>query len=312
MRRKISALIIVFILVFCCLLTGYSSINLASKGSGEDYSFYAIQDFTSLSVYEYDESDANYWDYYMVEYDVNVPSIEYNWYTSKVNFNKTMVVNILTKVETENVKGIMAHSKGIYYLRESAFGTTLEVLFDTVYEVTAFKLSGALARLLVSLSEENFNYDFNKWICFDYSGGASCINDALRIINHFYDREILSFFDNHIDEIESKNSVYKWSDISIAADELHDWFKLLDTRSSTYCSYIGFEWEVTECDLTLDISKANKPQLKFSISAYYPHVHTTIECGGTLKYNNVDNTVLNIPQEVQDAWKSFDGYAREF
>ncbi len=311
MRRKISILMIFIILLCCGLLVGCTSANLISKGPSEDYKLYAIQDLTSLSTYVYREEDSNYWDFYSVEYDLNVPVIEYELKTIGIIKKGTWSTYTLTKVETEHVKGVMAHSDGIYYLRENAFGSTLEILFDTVYEVTAFKISGVIEELYALFSDED-DYEVNQWICFDYSGGSEYIVDALRIINHFYDKEILNFFEAHADEIEGKNNIYQCSDIGIAAEDLHDWFKIMSTTNTIWKKYSGFCWEVTDCDLTLDLSKANKPRLKFSMEAYYEGVDTTIECGGTLQYNNINNTVLEVPAEVQEAWKSYEGYARKF
>lgn len=305
------ALSLLMLVTALALFAGCSNHGLAKKGDGEDYKFSTISDLTSLGDYEYDGDQASFWDYYSVEYDLKVPAVEAHY---SVLTSRLARVTSLDKVQAARVKGFMAHSAGIYYVRESALGVTVELLYDTVYNTIAYKVSGLLAKLGAAVAEDETQ--FEQWVCFNGNEVDSfVVEEALITLNHFYDKKLFDALDGEENIFDNRKNVYTCDNVQAIADMMDFWFDIsdsliLDARRASYnVSAVdpgdAGVYTIDSGSVKIDLSKGTSPKVELSLTATYPAVGTTIECGGTLKYSNVDNTALEIPQEVAAEWSNY-------
>ena len=302
------------LLLLCFVMfAGCAPASCAKPGNGAAYEFSDAREFSTKAKYRYSKSEPSYWDYYSVEYDITTFEISYENEVSRYNYVST-VIDTLIDVKPIKTKGLMAHSKGIYYIRETNFGVTSECFFDTVYDVCAFRLSGnVLAQLESWLFEEDVEYT-DTWICLDniYS---EYIDEYLDLVNHFFDKEIIQMLNSYPQAFSSVDGKYVSQDFNVLKTQLHDWFLIDnfdDNNTSSYHRYVGFNWEITTGNVEVDLASKTNPAITFNLTAYYPYIDKSLRCGGKIKYNNVNNIELDIPEEVISTWQSYDGYYREF
>lgn len=312
MKTKKSMIAIVLLTILCFfVLTSCSPASCVKVGNGTAYAFSDPRDFAQKAEYRYSDIDSSYWDYYSVEYDITSFTLYYDWMSDRYSYYQTYK---LTDVGEDSCKGLMAHSEGIYYIRQTYSGITEECLFDTVYNTCAYKISGNIFAYFGEwLAETDVGFT-DTWLCFDSLENEE-VSDFLKICNHFYDKEIIAMFNNYPEAFSNEGGVYKAQDFSVMQTELYDWFCLdgiKDSNSNSYKRITGFNWEITSADAVIDLSKSQNPIVKFKLSAYFPSINKSLHCGGTLKYNNVNNTKLDIPEEVITAWQSYDNYERVF
>lgn len=316
MRKIYCSLLAMLMLIGCFFLCGCGPVSCVGVGTGVDYSFSEGQDFSSLSDYRYSETKTSFWDHYYVEYDITAFELSYekSWFNPNNKYPQLSTTHTtLTDVAAVGTKGKMAHSKGIYYISESSWGITVELLVDTVYNAFACKISGNVISELL-FDEVQFT---DQWLCFDNSSyiiSDDILSGYLIILNHFYDEEILSLFNSHMDSFECVRGVYTAKDFSLIKSELHSWFLLNgleDCNSTSKHQISGFNWEITEGKVSIDLSVSSTPQVSFALTAWYPSIDKSVRCGGKLKYSNVNNIVLHIPDEVVSEWQKYEGYDRD-
>lgn len=75
---------------------------------------------------------------------------------------------------------------------------------------------------------------------------------------------------------------------------------------------ISFPNTITKNSASIDLSKPKKPIVKFNFTTNFTQINQSITTKGTIKYNYVNNTVLDIPEEVITSWKTKPNYLRTF
>lgn len=241
--------------------------------------------------YEYHENLDNIWDYYSIEYELN--SIIY-YFDYLILPNGVYTNYTLTDVKRTKIKGTWTHEKNIYYLRESALGITCDLLLNTKTNQTAFKISGN--PIMQLLREKNIS---NKWITIEELP-QSKQTIILRNLNHFYDKEILNLFQNE-SFYTVKDNIYTFNEdnLDLVKNSIKKWFSI-DEQYPKFSSIVDIE--VTSVTAQLDLSKEQKPKVGFTIDIYFPQIDKSFSCGGKIIYNNIYNTVVNLPKEVTSQW----------
>lgn len=317
--KKIFKIVCIVVLVGVVSYLVFSFIyrpkSLIGKGDGEDYAISDISELVQLANYSYSDSEDSIWDFYSVEYDVKVFSIQYDeellYYNDYYGRHPLKTTYTLTEIENVDVKGKMAHNKGLYYIREEGFGLTIEFLIDVVNDCFAYCLSGSFIYKILEYYEQ-INTDvaevaksyFGKWVCFDVLS-SDYARDILELVNHFYDSNILALLEKEeLFDIDGEKYVLK-NTTSILSNPL-----LID------CFYFeGYEFynvELTKADVRIDLKDGKTPNVNYSLKAYIKDVDKSIDYEGNIKYNYINNTKINVPQEVIGQWSEYEGFNRVF
>lgn len=311
-RKKLVISIITVVLssvvvFFVCAYFWGGNGSLVSIDKKTNYKVQSEDDFKLLANYEFSENDPNIWDYYSVDYDLMSLEVEYREISYRSGFSQMTKYYELLSADTFSLKGTMAHSDGIYYIRERADGLVVEVLFDAIYNAFAVSVSG------LEVFAELFDLQCtNGWLAFQNSSNefSSSIKGALKLANHFYDRDFFKLF-NTEGAYSFKDNKYFLNQTPeiLQSKELHDWYDV-DNILPNFSGSV--KWEVTSYSVVIDVVNRARPKVDFELSCYYPSIDKTIKNYGTLKYNYINNTLLKIPEEVKKKWKEFEGYKRRF
>lgn len=312
MKKIIKIVAFCLVLINICFIfagcNGCSEEKLSYQGNGNDYSFNSIETFSSLSNYTYNEKIDSFWDYYSVDYELNTFGFEYKVFTSpdlnRPQFGVLITRNVLLDVFNEAIKGHMAHSNGIYYIKEiyPESNESCELLYDSVFNKIAVKISKN--DFFSSLFQES------HWITYENEIYRNVdISMLIKTCNHFYDYEFLEYYNYGQDNYIYENNIYKLNENnSIKSNFFSRWFWALDDNNKK----LTFSNQVTANSATINLQNPTSPIVSFSLTTYYESIEKSITCNGSLKYNYVDNTKINIPEEVLKKWQEDSTYTRNF
>ncbi len=289
--------------------------SLAKEGDGENYEFLNLSSLTSRADYSYNSSNESYWDYYSMDFELDLYEFDYDITTSSTYvysqypYNGRYITTYgaeLYDVSSISVSGYFAQSGGLYYLKEIFEDRCEEVIVDANTNDIAGKITGTNPYTYFSLSTNAWTdfglkkYDEQfKDIGFDFS--ATVVENYLEITKHFFDIEILKYFNEGEENYTKNGNLYILNgEKATKENAFASWFG--DYDSSTYFSWKNYEHEITSCSATIDLTNPATPKLNFSLTASFPKIESEITCGGTIKYNYVNNTKIEVPDEVTELW----------
>ncbi len=295
MKKKIIIIVSIFLVLAVVAVSTIGCIcranrNLSKEGDGETFSFTNIDLLSSKASYEYDKENSSYWDYFFMEYDITTFFCEYNEYVYQSP--KYQTHRELTNVYTEKISGYMSHENGTYYLKENYGSESCEFLIDTLTNNLALRITG---NNIISY----FTSDTNGWINCD--ANQNDIKYVLELCNHFYDIEFLKYFHKDINNFsQTKDNIYTVnSEKAVSENAFARWFEAFDANGRQ----IYFSNDIQSCSVEIDLNNPQAPILNFSLTTLFPAIDRSITCGGKIKYNYVNNTVIEIPQTVKDMWQ---------
>lgn len=288
----IVVLLILVLSLFCC-----SSPPIARRGDGEDFALTNISDFSRLSKYRYQSEKEDVWDFYSVEYNVTSLSITASGTTNWGKFTPDEI----TDVEEVKASGMMAHSQGVYYLRESSWGITSEYIYNMNNGVYAYSLSAS--SIVASMLEVELT-DGWKIVYANNLSTNDEMYEVLSIIKHFYDREVLGLLDvegaytqdNGIYVLNKENTALVVPKLESCVDFTF-WGRYLHSFTT---------WDIINYSATIDITDSLHPKTEYAVKVYFPSINKSIWYKGDLKYSMINNVKLDVPKEVFSAWQAYD------
>lgn len=285
-------LAILVLSLFCC-----SSPSIAQRGDGEDFALTNVGDFSRLAKYSYQSENEDIWDFYSVEYDVTTLMIT----ASGASYLGKFTPKEITDVEEVKVPGMMAHSQGIYYLRESSWGITAEYLFNTNNDIYAYSVSRAavVASMFEVELTDGWEIVYDRDLSYDDE-----MYDALNVIEHFYDKEVLGLLD--VDGAYTQdNGIYVLNkeNTTVVVPELKS---CIDFRIWGRYLHAFATWEIINYSAMVNMTDSLRPKTEYAVKAYFPSINKSIWYKGNLKYSMINNVKLDVPTEVLEAWQAYD------
>lgn len=297
-RVIVLCLIVIFVLYIVLSLFLGTNKTLIAQANGEDYRITSINELYDISQYSYDREKNSIWDYYSVEYEVNTFEAEYyEQIKSSGRYGGKSTDYELRDINEVKTKGFWAHCDNIYYMRESSFGITYEVIIDVDNDYYAECYSGG------KVAETIYDINLDEgWQCYNkiYSDE---LRSTLYFVKNFYDKEFIKLIkcDDFYLQDGSKYISNQKNEF-LENNTLRHWFKL---DYEPVCFSSTYRFDLTAYNVVIDLSKEKSPNIDFSLSAYFNNLNKTITCGGEIKYNYINNTKITVPDEVQEKWDSF-------
>ncbi len=300
--RLVTTLVLIALLIvaafsfFCC-----GNPSIVASGAGEACKVQDISLMRQLSAYRYRNSSASLWDSYTVDFDVVDIDVE----CSTLSSSLLGTVFRLQNIEELPLKGTMAHTNGIYYIRLRNIVGVYEFLINTNDNLYAHCYSGSL------LANWFLNVEFTDgWQVTDDYGkmpGISNVRYSLDFIDKFYDRPMLSLFKDE-QSYTCNNGIYTLdkSNTSNILPKLNDYldFRIHNSYTGTLLGSFT-KWEITSYGAVVDISNPAKPKVEYDMRIYYPDVNKSVNYKGKTKYSNIGNTEIEIPSDVQSSWNEY-------
>lgn len=300
-KTKFSKKKIIFIsvLLICCFLIYIvfafffgGNKPLISYGTNQEYEIQGKQDLLSFSEYRYTESFPQIWDSFCIELDVSVPIFER---ISDTMSNKTEIP----------VKGRLAFEKGIYYLSFRRLGLHFEIVYDSLYKAYAQSVSGSTIFSTFFEIEKT-----NGWECSQNSANLIWADLLLWQLKNFLGKPLINMLTD-LNNYSEFNNVYNLTQTqsTLNAKQLQSFFSF-DYIISNFSLY--HPCEITQCSASINLQNTKSPKLEYSINGFFSKDNVGIFGKGTLRFCQIGNTSISLPQTVKQEWLKYDGYNRIF